>query len=65
MPAQPLQFSYDLYRDVITIEGVEYSGDLFRELAAAGAEWGKPFKARRGLHGIELQTVDTSAWERR
>jgi hypothetical protein len=28
---KPLQFSYDAIRDVLTIEGVQYSGGLFRE----------------------------------
>jgi hypothetical protein len=29
----PLSFSYDLVMDILTVEGVKYSGDLFRQLA--------------------------------
>jgi len=32
---KPLQFSYDLERDVLTVEGKQYSGHLFRV-------WGTP-----------------------
>lgn len=29
----PLQFSYDLDTDMLTVEGQDYAGDLFRQLA--------------------------------
>lgn len=41
---KPLQFSYDVEQDILTIEGCKYSGVLFRALGLNGIETGKLFE---------------------
>jgi hypothetical protein len=42
--AGPLQWAYDARHDVITIEGVQYSGGLFREWGRNGMAIGTLFR---------------------
>lgn len=47
MTTTPLNFAYDADRDVLTVEGVAYSGDLFRAWAAYGLVVNTPFVITR------------------
>ena len=46
-----LEFEYDRALDVLTVEGVRYSGDLFRELAR-GIGLYKPFQIIERNDGV-------------
>ena len=39
-----LSFEYDEEKDILTVEGIHYSGSLFREWADEGMEVGQLFK---------------------
>lgn len=54
-----LTAAYDLVRDVVTIEGVNYAADLFRQLAARSSV-GNCFRIQaNGVTGdVGLQRID-------
>lgn len=56
-----LDIEYDASRDVLTIGGCTYSGDLFRAFANAGPSFGGVFRFRKapGTSCIELQSLYT------
>lgn len=58
--AVKLKYSYDHELDVLTVEGVRYSGDLFRMWSDGGLAVGKLFRivARSTDGGITLQALD-------
>ena len=55
-----LQFSYDEARDVLTIEGIRYSGELFRGIGLetpVGA-WIQIVKREDGVVTLRMRTAD-------
>ena len=54
-----LEFSYDAVRDILTVEGVQYDGNLFRALGTKGLAVGETLKiVNRSADGvISLQHV--------
>jgi len=46
-----LHYQYDKDRDVLTIEGQQYSGEFFRQIAAVSAE-PLPLTMKRNEHGV-------------
>jgi hypothetical protein len=59
-----LDFSYDDWRDILTVEGAQYSGDLFRALAR-GLQLNQPFmiiERKDGVVTIQTLYEDTSNW---
>ncbi len=42
-----LQFEYDETKDVLTIEGIQYSGELFRDWSANGMPVGQVFSIEK------------------
>lgn len=60
-PVAPLRFSYDDICDVLTIEGVDYHGSVFRELGGM-LPIGVPFiLTARDAGGIAIQRIDQAA----
>lgn len=60
-PVVPLRFSYDGIGDVLTIEGVDYHGSVFRELGGM-LPIGVPFiLIARDAGGIAIQRIDQAA----
>jgi hypothetical protein len=58
---KPLQFSYDQAKDVITIEGIKYAGDLFRGLGF-GLQHGQLFRVvSRDAGVLTLQSPPSNA----
>ena len=55
-----LDFVYDEFTDVLTIEGVPYSGEFFRSLGKDGLELNKSFRVveRREDGVIAIQTFE-------
>jgi hypothetical protein len=53
----PLSFSYDIERDVLTIEGLQYSGDLFREFSV-GLQLNTPFEIVKRDNVITIHRID-------
>lgn len=50
-----LNYSYDRDSDIITIEGIRYSGDFFRSWAPSGLPEGRLFQiGRRADHAFEI-----------
>lgn len=49
-----LTFDYDQEKDIITIEGINYSGDFFRALGEDGLPIGIPFVISKRGNGIFL-----------
>lgn len=45
--SKSLAFSYDQDNDIMTIEGIKYSGDLFRAWGENGIDSGQLFKILR------------------
>lgn len=39
-----LDFHYDEQRDILTVEGINYSGEMFREFGIHGLELGTAFQ---------------------
>jgi hypothetical protein len=55
----PLQYTYDMTNDILTIEGLEFTGEFFRELAGTLAPAGTLFqvvKRENGVKAIERVT---------
>lgn len=53
-----LNFSYDLEKDVLEIEGVKYSGELFRQLSPKGMRTGTLFEfVRRDGGDITINRI--------
>lgn len=48
----PLKFSYDEQADVLMIEGMRYSGQLFRAFAEGGLELGSVFQVESRDGGV-------------
>lgn len=60
IPKGNLTFSYDEAQDILTIEGIRYSGNFFRELSSEGLPLGMSFKiVERGDGVVVVQRV----WE--
>ncbi len=59
MKTKPLDFKYDSILDVLTVEGMKYSGDFFRAMATYGPSI-KPFRIveRTGDGVVVLESVD-------
>ena len=56
--ADALQFSYDPDTDLLTIEGVKYAGQIFRDWSNAAPAFGHAFQFRRRVDGpVELRKV--------
>lgn len=53
----PLRFSYDAMRDVLTIEGTDFSGGFFRTLGADGINVGVPFVIVRRDGAITIRVL--------
>ncbi len=47
-----LSIAYDARNDIVTIEGVKYSGVLFREFSASGLPVGVPFEITKRVDGV-------------
>ncbi len=47
-----LQFEYDEEKDVMTIEGMKYSGDFFRIFLSEGLDIGESFVLAKQEDGI-------------
>ena len=56
IPKNPLQFEYDPAKDVMTIEGVRYGGDMFRGLA--GLSEHDMLTIKRSGNGLLFSKVD-------
>lgn len=52
-----LDFTYDKDRDVITIEGQEYSGEIFRQFGQRGLATGSLFSFERTGNSIAIRVV--------
>ncbi len=54
-----LSFEYDEEQDILTIEGIRYTGDLFREWSDGGMEVGQLFQitARPGDGTLGIQRI--------
>ena len=55
---KPLQFEYDEQRDIITIEGVKYAGDVFRTLGLGEIGTYYKLEERRGDGLIVIHRFD-------
>jgi len=56
---KPLEFSYNPDLDILTIEGMRYSGDLFRAFADDGLRFNTPFKIiKRDNAVVTLELVE-------
>lgn len=53
-----LNFEYDEVTDILTIEGVEYDGELFRAFANAGPDYGSVFRFKKVGETVLMQLVD-------
>lgn len=47
MTNKNLKFKYDLRNDILEVEGIKYSGELFRKWGIGGMETGTFFKIER------------------
>jgi hypothetical protein len=55
---KPLQFEYDAATDILTVEGIQYDGQVFREFGFGGM-MNQTIQFRRDDRGaISLQKVD-------
>ena len=53
-----LDYSYNKKKDVLTVEGVQYSGDFFRAMSKAGIALNEPFKiVRRDDDTITIERI--------
>jgi|GEM_PF-5502556 len=61
---RPLSISYDPIRDTLTVNGMTYSGDLFRTLAfpEPGRVYRPAQQIVRGERVIQLQDLSLSAY---
>jgi hypothetical protein len=48
----PLNFSYNEFADVLTVEGIHYSGGIFREWSERGLAVNEPFFIFRRRDGV-------------
>ena len=51
---KPLNFSYGSDSDILTIEGMRYSGDLFRAFAHGGLRLNTPFEIIKRKDGVVM-----------
>lgn len=52
-----LDFSYDKQQDIMTIEGIKYSGEVFREfgIGPTPARWLRIIKLEDGVLHVEVK----------
>ncbi len=54
---RPLSFAYDPEHDILTVEGVRYSGALFREWSKHGMEVGQLFMLQARSEDGQMFTI--------
>lgn len=61
MNDQPLKIEHDKLMDLVTIEGINYSGHLFREWGTKGMPEGTHFKLHKREDGVlTLERIDST-----